>query len=57
VDQENMAKKKTQNPIKRKYPPFWEKFIPVAVILIAGMIAFLIFVIIRVALGLSALSF
>jgi hypothetical protein len=57
VDQENMAKKKTQNPIKRKYPPFWEKFIPVALILITGIIAFLIFVIIRVALGLSALSF
>ena len=42
---------------KRRYPPFWEKFIPVALIIIVWIIAFLIFIIIRVALGMAALPF
>ena len=39
---------------KRQYPPFWDKFIPVAVLIISGIIAFLIFMTIRVALGMTA---
>jgi len=39
---------------KRQYPPFWDKFIPVAVVIILGIIGFLIFSTIRVALGMTA---
>jgi len=42
---------------KRSYPRFWEKFIPIAVFIITVLIAFLIFITIRVALGLTALPF
>lgn len=42
---------------KRNYPPFWDKFIPVALILIVGVIAFLIYITLRVALGMAALPF
>ena len=48
VDRSN---KKTK---KRSYPEFWDKFIPVAVILITLVIAFLAFITIRVALGMTA---
>jgi hypothetical protein len=42
---------------KRSYPPFWDKFIPVVLILIAGIITFLIYITIRVALGMAAWPF
>ena len=37
---------------RRNYPPFWEKFVPVALIIIMIIIAILILVILSVALGL-----
>ena len=40
-----------QTKPKRHYPPFWEKFIPVALIVIVVIIAILILVILSVALG------
>ena len=39
---------------KHVYPEFWDKFIPVAVILILVIIAVLAFITVRVALGMSA---
>ncbi len=36
---------------KRQYPPFWEKFIPAALVIILAVIIILIIVIISVALG------
>jgi hypothetical protein len=53
----DMAKKTNLKPQKRSYPPFWDKFIPGAVILITAIIAVLVFITIRVALGLAALPF
>jgi hypothetical protein len=47
-----MPNEKTKKK-SRRYPPFWDKFIPVAVLIITGIIAFLIFATIRVALGLA----
>jgi len=38
----------------RQYPPFWEKFIPAALIFITLIIVLLIIIIIRVALGMAA---
>jgi hypothetical protein len=52
-----MARNKSPKKNKRSYPPFWERFIPVALILIAGIITFLIYITIRVALGMAALPF
>jgi hypothetical protein len=52
-----MSNKIPKKSKKRSYPPFWEKFIPIALIIITAIIAFLIFVTIRVALGLSVLPF
>jgi hypothetical protein len=52
-----MPEKQPPKSKKRPYPPFWEKFIPVAVLIISAIIAFLIFVIIRVALGMPPLPF
>ncbi|MCD6424260.1 MAG: hypothetical protein J7L35_02045 [Anaerolineales bacterium] len=49
-----MVNKPTKKSTKRVYPEFWDKFIPVAVILIAVIIAFLAYITIRVALGMSA---
>jgi hypothetical protein len=49
-----MVKKNSSKRKKRQYPPFWEKFIPVAVVIILGIIAFLVFATIRVALGMTA---
>jgi hypothetical protein len=42
---------------KRSYPPFWEKFIPFALVIISLIIACLIYMIFRVALGLTPLPF
>ncbi|MFV1948822.1 MAG: hypothetical protein ACC633_02690 [Anaerolineales bacterium] len=56
-ERENMPIRNTPKRKKRSYPPFWERFIPVALILIVGIIAFLIYITIRVALGLAALPF
>ena len=36
---------------KRQYPPFWEKFIPGALVVITGIIILLLIVIISIALG------
>lgn len=44
-------------PRQRRYPPFWEKFIPAALLVIAVIIVLLVFVTVRVALGLAALPF
>lgn len=49
-----MVNRPNKKPKKRAYPEFWNKFIPVAVILIAALIIFLIFITIRVALGMTA---
>jgi hypothetical protein len=51
----HMSKGISPKSPKRRYPPFWEKFIPAAVLIISAIIAFLVFVTIRVALGLPAL--
>lgn len=52
-DEDNivMSKKSKKTQTKREYPPFWEKFIPVALVLITGIIVLLLIVIISVALG------
>jgi hypothetical protein len=42
---------KSKQPEKRKYPPFWEKFIPVFLFLIALVIIFFIVVAIMAALN------
>jgi len=39
---------------KRKYPPFWDKIIPILIVLIIVIIAVLIIATIRVALGMTA---
>lgn len=36
---------------KRTYPPFWEKFIPVAIGIIAFVIVILLIIILTIALG------
>jgi hypothetical protein len=41
-----------QPPSKRHYPPFYEKIVPVAMLLIAGAIILMIIIAIAVALGL-----
>jgi len=46
-----MNKRENQIPPKRDYPPFWEKFIPIALIIIGIIIVILILVILSVALG------
>ena len=46
-----MPKKSKKPQTKREYPPFWEKFIPVALVFITGIIVILLIVIISVALG------
>jgi len=51
-----MSKIKSTKQPKRQYPPFWEKFIPVAVIIITVIIILLVFITIRVALGMEAFS-
>ena len=50
-DNKIMPNKSKKPQIKREYPPFWEKFIPVALIVITGIVVFLLIVIICVALG------
>jgi len=52
-DEDNivMPNKSKKLQTKREYPPFWEKFIPVALIVITGIVVFLLIVIISVALG------
>ena len=49
-----MVRKGNGKPRKRMYPKFWDKFIPVAVFLITAVILVLIFITIRVALGMTA---
>ena len=56
-EKDSMARNKSPKKNKRSYPPFWDKFIPVALMLIVGIIAFLIYITIRVALGMAALPF
>ena len=46
-----MKKPEKQTAPKRHYPPFWEKFIPIALIIIGIIIVILILVILSVALG------
>jgi len=46
-----MPNKSKKLQTKREYPPFWEKFIPVALIVITVIVVFLLIVIISVALG------
>ena len=41
-----------QSKNKRQYPPFWEKFIPIAIGIIVVIIIILIIIIFDVALGL-----
>jgi len=52
-----MSKNIESKSNKRRYPPFWEKFIPAAVVVLILVIAVLIIITIRVALGLDALPF
>ncbi|MCJ7733136.1 MAG: hypothetical protein MUP11_01185 [Anaerolineales bacterium] len=52
-----MSKNIDSNSNKRRYPPFWEKFIPAVIVIIILIITVLIFITIRVALGLAALPF
>lgn len=52
-----MVNQKPPLPNHRRYPQFWERFIPAAVIVIVAIILFLAFVTVRVALGLQALPF
>ena len=49
-----MVNRPNKKSKKHVYPEFWDKFIPVAVILITVIIAFLAFITVRVALGMSA---
>ena len=49
-----MIKGPNKKSNKRVYPEFWDKFIPIAVILVLVIIAFLAYLTVRVALGLSA---
>lgn len=46
-----MNKRENQTPLKRRYPPFWEKFIPIALGIIAVIIVILLLIIIAIALG------
>lgn len=48
-----MVQRQNKKPKKRNYPEFWNIFIPAAVILITAVIVFLIFITVRVALGLN----
>ena len=41
-----------QSPNKRQYPPFWEKFVPIAIGIIVVIVIILIIIIIAYALGL-----
>ena len=41
-----------QSKNKRQYPPFWEKFVPIAIGIIVVIIIILIIIIFAVALGL-----
>ncbi|GEM_PF-3596736 len=49
-----MVNRPNKKSTKRVYPKFWDKFIPVAVILIVVIIALLAYITVRVALGMSA---
>jgi len=52
-----MSKSIESKANKRRYPPFWEKFIPAAVVILTLIIAVLIFITIRIAMGLAVLPF
>jgi hypothetical protein len=47
-----MDKKEGNEPVKRQYPPVYEKLVPIALALIAVIIIVLLLVIVGVALGL-----
>lgn len=49
-----MVQQQYRKSTKRKYPKFWDKFIPLALILITAIIIFLVYVTVRVALGMAA---
>jgi hypothetical protein len=46
-----MNKRENQTPHKRRYPPFWEKFIPIALGIITVIIVILLLIIIAIAFG------
>ena len=46
-----MNKRENQTPLKRRYPPFWEKFIPIALGTIVVIIIILLLIAIAVATG------
>ena len=47
-----MKKPEDQTTPNRRYPPFWEKFIPIALGIITVIIVILLLIIIAIALGL-----
>jgi hypothetical protein len=47
-----MSRSENQTAPKRRYPPFWEKVVPIAIGVIAVVVVILLLVIIAVALGL-----
>lgn len=55
-DSENMSGNGKQGSPKRQYPPFYERFIPLALAVIVLAIVFLLIVIVAVALGLFPVS-
>ena len=54
INEESMVNGPNKKSTKHVYPKFWDKFIPVAVILIVVIIALLAYITVRVALGMSA---
>lgn len=47
-----MTDKHNPNRKRRQYPPFWERIVPIALIIIAALVIVLLAVTIAVALGL-----
>jgi hypothetical protein len=47
-----MKNNQNHSPKKRQYPPFWERFVPIAVSIILGIVVILILIILAVAIGL-----
>ena len=47
-----MSEKEPRQPVKRQYPPLYEKVVPIALVLIAIAILIVLAVAISVALGL-----
>jgi hypothetical protein len=42
----------SRKPAKRQYPPFYEKVMPIALVIIAALIVILLLIVIGVVLGL-----